>query len=115
LGELIAWAETAGAMARRAAAAAAGTLHEKADARFTAEGLAILSRVFCREAALRVALEGARWVVGADGLPDAAAGMGGGVPEMERALGLETIWRAQAGLVADMDRAADVLYGRSAD
>jgi alkylation response protein AidB-like acyl-CoA dehydrogenase len=109
LGELIAWAECAGAFARRAAAAQADHLPDKADRRFPAATLALLSRVFGREAALKVALEGARWVVGADGLTD-----GGGVPELERALGLSEVLQAQAGLVTDMDRAADALYGRAA-
>ena len=34
------------------------------------------------------------------------------MPAFEAALGLTAIHRAQAGLVADMDYVADVLYGR---
>ncbi|HEX9109395.1 MAG TPA: acyl-CoA dehydrogenase family protein, partial [Longimicrobiales bacterium] len=114
VGELIAWAETAGAFARRAAAALNGELPEKADRRFAPEVLATLSRIFAREAALKVAMEGARWVVGADGL----TGVPSAVPapaslaELERSLGLEAIWQAQAGIVEDMDRAANAIYGR---
>ncbi len=66
LGELIAWAECAGSLARRAAASAAdGTLPEKADRRFEPAALAAISRVFAREAALKVAEEGVRWLRGA--------------------------------------------------
>ena len=110
VGELIAWAECAGSMARRAAAAQAGQLPEKADRRFTPAALALLSRVYCREAAFKIVLEGTRWIVGADGLVDAP----GGVPALEQALGTTAVVAAQAGLVADMDRAADALYGRGA-
>ena len=116
VGELIAWAEAAGAFARRAAAALSGELPEKSDRRFAPEALATLSRIFAREAAMKVAMEGARWVVGADGL----TGSPGAVPpaaalgELQRSLGLEGIWQTQAGIVEDMDRAADAIYGRNA-
>jgi len=102
LGELIAYAESAGSLARRAALMAEGKLNEKANQRFDAAGLAAVSRVFAREAALKVGEEGLRWVVGA----------GGAIDEAE--LGLPAIHRAQAGLIADMDYVADVLYGRVA-
>jgi alkylation response protein AidB-like acyl-CoA dehydrogenase len=104
LGEWTAWAEAAGCLARRAALAAEGRLNEKANMRFDPAALAALSRIFAREAALKVATEGLRWVTGA-----------GGVQEMtsfEAALGLPAIHRAQAGLMADMDQVNDVLYGR---
>src|ERR1019366_3700800 len=55
LGELIAYAESAGSLARRAALMAEGKLNEKANRRFDASGLAAISRVFAREAALKVA------------------------------------------------------------
>jgi alkylation response protein AidB-like acyl-CoA dehydrogenase len=71
LGELIAYAECAGSLARRAALMAEGKLNEKANRRFDATALAALSRVFAREAALKVAEEGLRWVVGAGGVSDA--------------------------------------------
>jgi alkylation response protein AidB-like acyl-CoA dehydrogenase len=103
LGELITYAECAGALARRAGAAATGVLPEKSDARFDAAALAAVSRVFAREAAFKVAEEGLRWVVGAGTGPDLAA-----------ALPLERVRAAQAGLLADMDRVADALYGREA-
>jgi alkylation response protein AidB-like acyl-CoA dehydrogenase len=103
LGELISYAECAGALARRAAASAAGTLPDKSDARFDAAGLGAVSRVFAREAAMKVAEEGLRWVAGAGTGTDLAA-----------ALPLDRVRAAQSGLLADMDRVADVLYGREA-
>jgi len=47
-----------------------------------------------------VAHEGLKWIVGA----------GGEAPAVDWA----AVYRAQAGLVADMDLVADALYGRSA-
>jgi len=108
LGELIAFAECAGSLCRRAALAAEGKLDEKASRRFDAKALAALSRTFAREAALKVADEGWRWIVGAGGVSDAELGA------FETGLGMPAIRRAQAGLVADMDYVADVLYGRTA-
>jgi alkylation response protein AidB-like acyl-CoA dehydrogenase len=103
LGELISYAECAGALARRAAASAAGVLPAKSDARFDAAALAAVSRVFAREAALKVAEEGLRWVAG--------AGTGA---DLTTALPLDRVRAAQAGLLADMDRVADALYRREA-
>ena len=57
LGELIAYAECAGSLARRAARCVEGRLNEKANQRFDANALAALSRIFAREAALKVAAE----------------------------------------------------------
>jgi alkylation response protein AidB-like acyl-CoA dehydrogenase len=103
LGELVAYAESAGALARRAAAAAAGTLPDKADTRFTPSALAAVSRVFAREAAQKVAEEGLRWVAGASTGTDLAA-----------ALPLDRVRAAQTGLLADMNMVADALYRREA-
>jgi alkylation response protein AidB-like acyl-CoA dehydrogenase len=108
LGELIAFAECAASLARRAARLAEGKLHEKGNTRFDAPALAALSRIFAREAALKVAEDGLRWIVGAGGIAGAE------VPALEASLGLPAIHRAQAGLISDMDFVADVLYGRSA-
>jgi alkylation response protein AidB-like acyl-CoA dehydrogenase len=108
LGELIAYTECAGSLARRAALASEGRLHEKANDRFDATALAALSRVFAREAALKVAAEGLRWVCGAGGLSDSDT------TAFEAALGLPAVHRAQAGLISDMDYVADVLYNRVA-
>jgi len=108
LGELIAYTECAGSLARRATLAAEGKLHEKANDRFDTTALATLSRVFAREAALKVAAEGLRWVCGAGGIGDSD------MAAFEVALGLPAIHRAQAGLVSDMDYIADVIYNRVA-
>ena len=108
LGELIAYAECAGSLCRRAARMAEGKLHEKANQRFDATALAALSRIFAREAALKVAEDGVRWTIGAGGASDAE------LPAFETSLGLAAIHRAQAGLMADLDYVADVLYGRAA-
>jgi alkylation response protein AidB-like acyl-CoA dehydrogenase len=108
LGEWIAWAECAGCLARRAARMAEGKLPEKSHDRFDKQALAAISRVFAREAALKVAEEGLRWITGAGGVGDAE------MPGFEAGLNLSAIHRAQAGLIEDMDYVADVLYGRAA-
>ncbi|MBI3949494.1 MAG: acyl-CoA dehydrogenase family protein [Acidobacteria bacterium] len=108
LGEWIAYAECAASLARRTARAAEGRLNPKADQRFHTPALGALSRVFAREAALKVAEEGLRWVCGAGGVNDSE------IAEFETKLGLPAIHRAQAGLIADMDYVADALYGGAA-
>jgi len=107
LGEWIAYAECSGSLCRRAALMAEGKLNEKANRRFDATALAALSRIFAREAALKVAEEALRWVIGAGGVSEAE------VPALEASLGLPAIHCAQAGLISDMDHIADVLYGRA--
>ncbi len=85
-----------------------GKLNEKANRRFDAPAIAAVSRTFAREAALKVAEEGLRWVCGAGGVTN---------PEMsafETSLLLPAIHCAQAGLISDMDLIADVLYARAA-
>jgi alkylation response protein AidB-like acyl-CoA dehydrogenase len=104
LGELIAYAESAGALVRRAVAAAEGTLPDKADRRFEPEAQGPISRVFARDAALKVAHEGLRWVSGAAD-PAAFGQLVSGLP-------IEQVQAAQVGLLADMDAVADVLYER---
>ena len=108
LGEWIAYAESAGSLARRAARLAEGKLNEKANRRFDAPALAAVSRTFAREAALKVAEEGLRWVTGASAVSDAE------MSAFETNLGLPAIHRVQAGLISDMDLIADVLYARAA-
>jgi alkylation response protein AidB-like acyl-CoA dehydrogenase len=108
LGELIAYAESAGSLARRAALLADNKLSEKSNRRFDAATFAAISRTFTRQAALKVAQDGLQWVVGAGGVTDAE------LPAFETSLGLPAIRRAQTGLVADMDLVADALYGRTA-
>ncbi len=108
LGELIAYAECAGTLSRRAALMADGKLNEKTSRRFDAKGLAAISRVFAREATLKVAGEGLRLIIGAGGVSEAD------ITALETTLGLPAIHRAQAGLITDMDSIADVLYSRAA-
>lgn len=104
LGEMMAYAEGAASLARRAARAAKGELNEKAYARFSAENLAAFSRIAAREAAMKVVSEGARWIGGLLSESDAA--------NLDKKLYLPQIHRAQAGIIQDMDYVADVLYGR---
>jgi alkylation response protein AidB-like acyl-CoA dehydrogenase len=108
LGELIAFAETAGTFARRAALAADNKVNEKSNRRFDALTLAVMSRIFAREATLKVVEQGLRLVVGGAGVSDAE------LPAFETSLGLAAVHRAQAGLISDMDYVADILYGRAA-
>jgi alkylation response protein AidB-like acyl-CoA dehydrogenase len=107
LGELIAWAECAASLARRAAAAADGALPAKADKRFDPPVLSTISRVFAREAAQTVAEHGLRWVRGA-AAPDTD------LTSLEAELRLNEVHAVQTGLVMDMNRIADALYDRSA-
>jgi alkylation response protein AidB-like acyl-CoA dehydrogenase len=108
LGELIAHAECAAALARRAARAAEGTLSAKADRRFSPEALAAMARVYAREVALKVSVDGLRLVIGAaePGAEDPGS--------LEKAIGIQAVHAAQRGQLRDMDFIADVLYGRSA-
>jgi alkylation response protein AidB-like acyl-CoA dehydrogenase len=108
LGELIAFTECAGSLARRAARIADAKLSEKANRRFDVSALAALSRVFAREAALKVAEEGLRLAIGAGGVNDGEAAA------FEASMQLPAIHRAQAGLIPDMDYLADVIYNRAA-
>jgi alkylation response protein AidB-like acyl-CoA dehydrogenase len=105
LGELIALVEGAGSLARRAARAAEGRLHAKADTRFAPEALATISSANARVVALRVVEEGLRLV--ADAAPE------GGDAALERALLVGPIHHAQRGHLVDLDRVADAVYGRA--
>ena len=107
LGEWIAYAECAGSLSRRAALMAENKLTEKASRRFDAGSLAAISRIFAREAALKVAEEGLRWVIGAGGIASSELSV------FETAINLPAIHRAHAGLISDLDHVADVLYGRA--
>jgi alkylation response protein AidB-like acyl-CoA dehydrogenase len=104
LGEWVAWTECAAAFARRAVSAAGGVLPPKSDRRFDASALAAMSRVFARDAALKVTTEGLRWVHGAG--PDVDADLAG-------AGGLADVLAAQSGLIEDMDAVAAAIYGRT--
>ncbi|MGE5135923.1 MAG: acyl-CoA dehydrogenase family protein [Gemmatimonadota bacterium] len=109
LGELIAEAEGAAQFAARAAAAAEGALPDKADHRFGAATLAAMSRVFARSAAQKIACDGMRLVTGSLDASDA----GSAAAALTTGLRLDAVCAAQAGLLSDMDRVADALYGRA--
>jgi alkylation response protein AidB-like acyl-CoA dehydrogenase len=108
LGEMIAFAESAGSLARRAALMKEGKLQEKSSRRFDATALAAISRIFSRDAALRVAEEGLRWIIASAGVTADE------LSNLEINLRLPEIHRAQANLITDMDFVADVLYNRAA-
>ena len=63
--------------------------------------------MFAREAAAKLALDAARWMMGAadPGAIDAAG--------FEAAIGTKAIQQAQTGLISDMDRVADAIYQRT--
>ncbi len=104
LGELIAHAEGSASLARRAARAAEGSLNPKGHARFRPEALAALSRIAARNTAMEMVCEGARWIGGLVSESEAA--------NLEKKSFIPQIYRAQSGLIQDMDYVADVLYGR---
>ena len=105
LGQLIALAEGAAAFARAAAVALDGATPAKSGMRLAPPAMAAASRVNARDAALTVATEGMRWVIGAGG----AAALAG----LPAALRLDAIHAAQDGLLADEDLVADHLYDRA--
>jgi alkylation response protein AidB-like acyl-CoA dehydrogenase len=90
LGELIAWAETAAVFADRAATRPSAAIA------LSSPLLEALARIQAREAALRVAGDGLRWLVGA-GQTD---------PGLASLVDLPGAVAVQAGLVGDMDLAA---------
>ncbi|CCH72027.1 acyl-CoA dehydrogenase family protein [Nostocoides australiense] len=105
LGELIAYCEGASEFAKAAAAAQDGARHEKNPGRFDGAATSAMARVYAREAAQRIALDGARYVAGAADPGSPALATLAGVPT-------DAIRAAQAGMLTDMDYIADVLYGR---
>ncbi len=107
LGDLIAYCEGSGSFAKRAAGAAADSLNPKAYRRFNPAALAAMSRAYAREVAARVAAEGMRWITGC------SQAAGTAVAELEKKMGLQDLFASQAGLMADLDRVADVLYERT--
>jgi hypothetical protein len=64
-----------------------------------------MSRIYAREVAVRVATEGLRWIYGAADGGDAS------LAELETALDLGAVYRAQGGLLADSDLVAQALRG----
>jgi len=103
IGALIAQAEGAEALARRAQRAAAKDLNPKAARGLRPEALAAASRVNARNAALTIATEAVRLVAGADG---------GELGGLDQQLDLTSIYRAQGGLLADLQTVTEALYAR---
>jgi hypothetical protein len=103
LGGLIAQAEGAAALVRRAHRAANKQLHAKSSKRLRPDALAAASRVNARNVALTTATEAIHWVAGADG---------GELGGLEQRLAIDSIHHAQAGLLADMAAVAEAVYGR---
>ncbi len=103
LGALIARAEGAAALARRAHRAASKQLHAKASKRLRAEPLAAMSRVNARTVALATATESIRLVAGANG---------GGLTGFGQKVDLAAIYRAQGGLLVDLAAVTEAVYGR---
>jgi alkylation response protein AidB-like acyl-CoA dehydrogenase len=106
LGELVAYTECAAALCRKAVRAEEGSLSPKTWNRFDPGAIAAMARLFAREAAMRTALDGVRWVVGSADPPLDPG------PLLD-AVDLATITRLQAGVVADSDEVAAALYGRT--
>ena len=93
LGELVAWAEGAAVFAERV------TQNPTEAIQLDIPTRQALSRIFGRDAALKVAADGLRWTIGA----------GQSNPDLAAALNLPGIYQAQAGQVADMDFVAEQL------
>ncbi|MBT8221520.1 MAG: acyl-CoA dehydrogenase [Saprospiraceae bacterium] len=109
IGEWIAWAECAESMARKAERAANGSLHVKADKRFDANAMGAISRIYAREAAMKVGQDGLKWILGADKLEPAE------VAAFEKRLNLTKIYQTQSNQLQDMDMLCDVLYDRKVE
>ena len=110
IGEMAALVEAAASMSRRAAAAAAGTLPDKADKRFSPETLAAIARVNAREVALKVSDDGIRWVVGGVGSASGGADTDDLAETLAATLRLNEVRAAQAGLIDDMNQIATAIY-----
>ncbi len=107
LGELICAAECAEVFAMRAAQAVEGHQNPKSPTRFSGKDLAVMSRVYARDAAQKVAQEGVRWVGGALTAESAD------VSSLLASIPHDAVRMAQAGLIDDMNLVADVLYHRT--
>jgi alkylation response protein AidB-like acyl-CoA dehydrogenase len=108
LGELVAYVESSGSMAKRAAVAAAGGLDPKAVQRLEPEAYAAASRVFARDAARRVASDGVAQLQGAADPGTVPAGA------LSSSVGAEAVLAAQGGLAADMDAVSAAVYRAAA-
>jgi alkylation response protein AidB-like acyl-CoA dehydrogenase len=100
IGEWIALAETAASLAHYAGDQAS-TPETKAVSGYDGETVQAMSRIYAREAALRIASEGLRWLTGAQASQSSSA--------LYSSLNLAAVYQAQAGLLADSDLVADAL------
>ncbi len=107
IGELVSYVEGADAFARHAVRAEIDQLNPKSPKRFEPAAIAAMARVFAREAAQHVAVDGMRWVIGAQSAGDADAS------SLESSARLSEVYAAQAGLIDDMNQVGDALYERS--
>jgi alkylation response protein AidB-like acyl-CoA dehydrogenase len=107
IGELASYVEGAAAFARQAVRSEINELNPKSPTRFDSSTTAAMARVFAREAAQRVAVDGMRWIVGAENAADADAA------SLETSARLSNVYAAQAGLIDDMNQVGDALYERS--
>jgi alkylation response protein AidB-like acyl-CoA dehydrogenase len=105
IGELVCYTETAASIAKKAVRHHGGQVHEKTTRRFNNEALAAISRTFCREAVMKVANDGIRWISGAIDDEHILADLSDRIP-------VASIYRSQKGMIADMDLIADVVYDR---
>ncbi|MBK7409005.1 MAG: acyl-CoA dehydrogenase family protein [Saprospirales bacterium] len=104
IGEWIAYAESAAAFARRAARRQDGHTHEKSNVHFEASTLAAMSRIFAREAAMKVGQDGLRWIMSARETDEET------MRAFIRNLNMNSVYEAQQGLLADMDQVRDDIY-----
>lgn len=104
IGELMAFGETAATFAKRAALAKEGKLPEKANNRFEPAELAVMSRIYARDAAGKIAQDGLKWILGADELSYTE------IQQFEQQMNFTKIYQAQTGLVNDMDLMRDIIY-----
>jgi alkylation response protein AidB-like acyl-CoA dehydrogenase len=105
LGEWIAMAESAAALARYAAAhppESSSSLRYPSYA--SPAAVQAMSRIYAREVAMRIATEGLRWIQGSQ--DQNVSG------DLATALNLATVYQAQRGLLADTDLVAQAIRNR---
>jgi hypothetical protein len=93
LGELITYAETAAIFSERVVS------HPTRAIPLDIPTRQALARIHARDAALKIATDGLRWTIGA----------GQSDPDLPGKLNLQAIYRAQDGLIEDMNYARDRL------
>ncbi len=102
LADMMTWVETGVAMARKTVALANNPKAKKA----AVHRQTVFSRVFAREVARLVGTNAANISLGTGVLDDAA------IAEFKEKVSLDTLIYNQAGLLTDMDQAADIIFGR---